>query len=106
MKIMAQKPKTRTATPKSRDPKPTPRTPKYEHFVPASAQCVCPKCGSTVRVAQGRHVDPVREIVLNYCECSKCGNKVVVEVPMNDYQRHEFCTHKDAVAEYQRISRR
>jgi len=106
---MASKPKTtskRTTIPQTRNPNPKPRTPKVEHYVPMSAQRVCPMCGGTLRAAHGRHIDPVRKVVLGYSNCIKCGNPALVEAPMNGYQEHEFCTHTIAVAEYQRISRR
>jgi len=91
---------------KTRDPKPTTRDPQIEtrkprRYIPASMPCVCPDCGHNTRMDDGRHVDPVRGVILEYRTCAKCGAKLAAGRPMTDREREKLCSRAQAVAEYE-----
>jgi hypothetical protein len=102
--------KTRDPAPKIRDPVPNiptlppcppPKEWKARRYIPASAPCVCPDCGHSTRMDNGRHIDPVRRTILEYRTCSKCGAKLAAGRPMVAHEIESLCGRASAVAEYE-----
>jgi len=91
--------KTRTPAVKARDPKPATRKPR--RYIPASMPTVCPTCGRNTRMDDGRHVDPVRQKILEYRTCIKCGEKLAAGRPMTLSEVAKLCSRADAVREYE-----
>lgn len=91
---------TRDPEPTTRDPEPVTRQPR--RYIPAAAPVVCPECGGPTRMADGRHVDPVRKTILEYRTCAHCGEKLAAG---RDMVAHEVALHcrgfEGAVREYQ-----
>lgn len=54
-------------------------------------------------MADGRHVDPVRQRILEYRTCVKCAAKLAAGRPMTEREREQLCTRAEAVAEYESI---
>ena len=96
--------KTRVPVVESRDPKPA-KVAKAKresrHYIEASMPTVCPDCGHTTRMADGRHIDPVKCTILEYRTCSKCEKRLAAGRKMTKREVERFCSHADAVAEYQ-----
>lgn len=92
---------TRDPSPINRDPELTPQR-KPRRYIPASMPIVCPDCGGPTRMDDGRHVDPVRQTVLEYRTCARCNAKLAAGRAM---VKHEIETHcrgfEAAVREYQ-----
>lgn len=84
----------------SRDPVIVPRKPR--RYIAASGPTVCPTCGHNTRMDDGRHVDPVRQTVLEYRTCTKCKALLAAGRPMTRTEAEKFCSRADAVAEYER----
>ncbi|MBM3887816.1 MAG: hypothetical protein FJ388_01685 [Verrucomicrobia bacterium] len=90
----------RDPEPTIRDPEPEPR--KARRYIPASAPTVCPECGASTRMADGRHVDTVHRTILEYRTCMQCGLKVAAGRPMVRNEIEQFCKgFEPAIAEYQ-----
>jgi hypothetical protein len=95
---------------KTRDPQPTNREPeltpppqrKPRRYIPASMPTVCPECGHSTRMDNGRHVDPVRKTILEYRTCAHCGELLAAGRPMTPVEAARLCSRADAVAEYER----
>ena len=100
---MPRKYKTRDPKPKNRDPQmeTQPKTRKPRRYIPASDPTVCPTCGHSTRMADGRHVDPVRKTILEYRTCSKCGAKLAAGRNMTPREVERLCDHSEGVDEYQ-----
>lgn len=91
---------TRDPEPVARDPEPVERKPR--RYIPASMPVVCPECGGPTRMADGRHVDPVRKTVLEYRTCARCGEKLAAGRPMVAHEEAQHCRgFEGAVKEYQ-----
>ena len=90
---------------KSRDPVPVNRDPQPQRiprrYIPASMPCVCPECGHSTRMADGRHVDPVRKTILEYRTCTWCGVKVAAGRAMTAVEVDQLCSRVDAIREYE-----
>ena len=97
----AVKVSTREPVVTTRDPKP--RNPR--RYIAANMPTVCPECGHNTRMADGKHVDPVRRNVLEYRTCVKCGEKLAAGRPMTLTEEGKYCTRADAVAEYEEANR-
>jgi len=80
--------------------KPAKRDYAYRHYIPANMPTVCPDCGHSTRMADGRYVDPVRRTILEYRTCKKCGKKLAAGRPMTEREQDEYCTRSEAVGEY------
>lgn len=102
---------TRDPIPQHRDPDPTlapapaspPRAPR--RYIPASMPIVCPDCGHGTRMDDGRHIDPVRKTILEYRTCSHCHAKLAAGRAMTPREAEKFCSHVDAVTEYDHATR-
>ena len=70
-------------------------------YIAASMPTVCPECGGNTRMADGRHVDPVRKVILEYRTCAHCGVKLAAGRRMTAFEAAKLCTHAEAVAEYE-----
>lgn len=70
-------------------------------YIPASMPTLCPDCGGNTRMANGRHVDPVRSTVLEYRTCAHCGAKLAAGRGMTEREKGELCKHVEAVKEYE-----
>ena len=98
--------KTRTPTPKTRNPKVTNRDPVPDQpriprrYIPAEMPTICPECGHSTRMDDGRYVDPVRQFILEYRTCTHCGAKLAAGRDMTEYEIQKHCSRKEAVAEY------
>jgi hypothetical protein len=90
---------TRDPSPVVRDPVVTQRKPR--RYIPAAMPTVCPTCGHSTRMDDGRHVDPVRRNILEYRTCTWCGEKLAAGRPMTAIEEKTLCTRADAVAEYE-----
>jgi DNA-directed RNA polymerase subunit RPC12/RpoP len=88
---------TRDPEPQTRDP----QTRKPRRYIPASMPVVCPDCGHSTRMENGRHVDPVRRRVLEYRTCAHCGSKLAAGRDMTAKEAEILCTHADSVADYE-----
>ena len=103
---------------KTRDPKPTNRDPapknreqeellpqerKPRRYIPAGMPTVCPVDGHSTRMANGRHVDPVRKTILEYRTCTHCGLKLAAGRPMTLIEERQFCDNVDAVRDYENM---
>lgn len=95
---------------KTREPGVTTRDPVIErrpdaykprHYIPASMPTVCPDCGHSTRMADGRHIDPVHKHVLEYRTCKKCGKKLAAGRMMTPREAEHYCGYADAVSEYE-----
>ena len=93
-----------TAEIKTRDPQPQRRLPR--RYIPANMPTVCPTCQHNTRMDDGRHVDPVRQTVLEYRTCVKCGEKLAAGRPMTETEKAKLCGRAEAVAEYEDAIRR
>ena len=71
-------------------------------YIPASMPTICPKCGHSTRMADGRHVDPVRKKILEYRTCSKCGKKLAAGRDMTASEVESLCSRAEAVQEYEK----
>ena len=92
---------TRNGVPNIPTPPPPPDR-KPRRYIPASMPVVCPECGGPTRMADGRHVDPVRKTVLEYRTCARCGQKLAAGRPMVAHEEAQHCRgFEGAVAEYQ-----
>ena len=80
-------------------------TRKPRRYIEASMPCVCPVCGHATRMADGRHIDPVRRRVLEYRTCAWCGEKLAAGRAMTEREAETLCSHADAVEEYQKLQR-
>jgi len=98
---------------KARDPElemqaaqmePPKRQCKPRRYIAASMPCVCPECGHNTRMDDGRHVDPVRQRILEYRTCSKCAAKLAAGRPMTERECEQLCSRAEAVAEYEKIT--
>jgi C4-type Zn-finger protein len=99
---MTQRYKTRRPELKTREVEPEVKQErKPRRYIPASMPVVCPDCGHTTRMADGRHVDPVRKTILEYRTCAKCGLKLAAGRIMTQRESESYCTHQEAVAEYE-----
>jgi len=49
----------------------------------------------------GRHVDPVRQRILEYRTCARCGAKLAAGRAMTQREVEALCTRAEAVAEYE-----
>jgi DNA-directed RNA polymerase subunit RPC12/RpoP len=101
---------TRTPQIKIRDPEPGNRDPEPERreytprrLIRASMPTVCPDCGGNTRMADGRHVDQVRQRVLEYRTCARCGAKLAAQRDMTADEKERLCGFAEAIAEYERI---
>jgi len=83
----------------ARDPQPQRRLPR--RYIPANMPTVCPACQHNTRMDDGRHVDPVRQTVLEYRTCVKCGEKLAAGRPMTETEKVKLCGRADAIAEYE-----
>ncbi len=95
--------KTRDPQPVSRDPVPEKRAPR--HYIPASMPTICPDCGHSTRMDDGRHVDPVRKTILEYRTCAHCGNLLAAGRQMTPVEEKKYCTRSEAVREYEEFGR-
>ena len=106
---MARQYKKRVPAVKTRDPKPAKETtddkPKQQRnprrYIAASAPCVCPDCGHNTRMDDGRHIDPVRQTILEYRTCKKCGAKLAAGRDMTEREKEKYCSRAQAVKEYE-----
>lgn len=100
---------TRDPEPVSRDPEPeqtVTQERKPRRYIPASMPVVCPECGGATRMADGRHMDPVKRTVLEYRTCARCGIKLAAGRPMVAHEVSQHCQgFEAAVAEYQQAGR-
>jgi len=94
-------PKTVTREPEHTEREPEPVTRKPRRYIPASMPTVCPVCGHSTRMDDGRHVDPVRKTILEYRTCSKCNELLAAGRPMTPQETEMLCSRAQAVAEYE-----
>ena len=96
---------TRDPAPQHRDPElpQSPRTPR--RYIPAAMPIVCLECGHSTRMDDGRHIDPVRKTVLEYRTCAHCHAKLAAGRPMTPREAEKYCSHIDAVTEYDHATR-
>lgn len=92
---------TRDPIPTAREPEPKTRKPR--RYIPANMPTVCPICKANTRQDDGKHVDPVRQTVLEYRTCIKCGAKLAAGRPMTLSEKERLCSRADAVAEYESV---
>lgn len=90
---------------KTREPITTTREPEIQQrkprrYIPASMPVVCPECGHSTRMDDGRHTDPVRKVVLEYRTCTRCGLLLAAGRNMTDREVDKYCSRAEAVAEY------
>jgi len=54
-------------------------------------------------MSDGRHIDPVRKTILEYRTCVgvNCGERLAAGRPMTAREIEKYCTHVDAVKDYQ-----
>jgi ribosomal protein S27AE len=90
---------TRDPQPVTRDPQPAQRLPR--RYIPANMPTLCPECGHSTRMADGRHIDPVRKTILEYRTCAHCGEKLAAGRDMTDVEADRYCQRVEAVAEYE-----
>jgi hypothetical protein len=88
---------TRDPVVKNRDPVPRQR----RHYIPARMPVVCPDCGHSTRMDDGRHVDPVRRKILDYRTCCWCGKKLAAGRDMTRVEVETLCDRAEAVKEYE-----
>ena len=88
-------------------PTPTPCPPKQERkprrYISAAMPTVCPDCGHNTRMDDGRHVDPVRQKILEYRTCAKCNAKLAAGRDMTPAEKARLCSRAEAVAEYEQM---
>jgi hypothetical protein len=87
-----------------RDPVATNRDPqrkKPRRYIPAPSPLVCPDCGHSTRMDDGRHIDPVRRKILEYRTCAWCGAKLAAGRDMTPVEVARLCDRAEAVAEYE-----
>ena len=75
---------------------------KARRYIAASMPTVCPDCGGNTRMADGRHTDPVRRVILEYRTCAHCGARLAAGRAMTPFEAARYCGHAEAVAEYER----
>lgn len=103
---MARKPRankiaTRTPEVATRDPERVEKQTRMpRHYIQASMPVVCPDCGHSTRMANGRHIDPVNRHILEYRTCCHCDKKLAAGRMMTAREAERFCEYADAVAEY------
>ena len=86
----------------TRDPVIEPRPQrKARRYISANMPTVCPDCGHNTRTTSGRHIDPVRQRVLEYRDCIKCGALLAAGRPMTKTEIETLCTRAEAVKEYE-----
>ena len=93
------KPTTRDPQPEHNDPEPTTRKPR--RYIPAPMPLVCPDCGHSTRMDDGRHVDPVRRKLLEYRTCNGCGALLAAGRDMTPVEVEKLCNRAEAVREYE-----
>lgn len=86
----------------TREPEVATRDPRRpRRYIPANMPTVCPECGHSTRMDDGRHVDPVRRRILEYRTCAKCGAKLAAGRPMTAREVEMLCSRAQAVEEYE-----
>ena len=80
---------------------PVPKKRVARRFIAASAPVVCPACGGKTRMDDGRHVDPVRRMILEYRTCVRCGALLAAGRAMVAHEVAQLCSRADAVREYE-----
>ena len=85
----------------NRDPVVATRKPR--RYIPAPQPLVCPDCGHSTRMDDGRHVDPVRRKILEYRTCAWCGVKLAAGRDMTAVEVELLCDRSEAVAEYEMV---
>ncbi len=94
----------RDPEPQHRDPAPAkPRQPRL--YIDASMPTVCPQCKGTTRMDDGRHVDQIRQRVLEYRSCIRCGAKLAAGREMTPDEVVKLCDRREAMAEYEEFIR-
>jgi hypothetical protein len=78
-----------------------PKLRKPRRYIPAPMPLVCPDCGHSTRMDDGRHVDPVRRKILEYRTCAWCGAKLAAGRDMTAVEVERLCDRAEAVAEYE-----
>lgn len=87
---------------RTREPVVTVRDPKMpRRYISANMPTVCPKCGHSTRMDNGRHIDQVRRRILEYRTCSKCDEKLLAARPMTQREAEVLCVRAEAMAEYE-----
>lgn len=76
-------------------------TRKLRRYIPASMPTVCPDCGGSTRMDDGRHIDPLHATILEYRTCAKCGAKLAAGRTMTDCEKDRLCNRAEAIAEYE-----
>jgi len=66
---------------------------------------ICPDCGHTTRMDDGRHVDQVRRMVLEYRTCVHCRAKLAAGRKMTDVEAEMLCTRAEALREYEEMGK-
>lgn len=74
---------------------------KPRRYIAASMPTVCPDCGHNTRMDDGRHVDPVRQRILEYRTCVKCGAALAAGRPMTEREAEKLCSRAQAIKEYE-----
>ena len=95
-------------TVKTRDPDATSRDPSIEarkprKYIAANMPTVCPSCGHSTRMDNGRHIDQVRRRILEYRTCSKCRARLLAARPMTAREAETLCVRAEAIAEYEAV---
>lgn len=90
----------------TRDPQVTNRDPiiearKPRRYIAANMPTVCPSCGHSTRMDNGRHIDQVRRRILEYRTCSKCMARLLAARPMTAREVETLCVRVEALAEYE-----
>lgn len=75
---------------------------KHRRYIPASVPTVCPDCGHNTRMDDGRHTDPVRQKILEYRTCVKCGALLAAGRDMTEREKEILCTRREAIEEYEK----
>jgi hypothetical protein len=102
MATRKQRYETRDPQPQTRDPEPR-KQHKPRRYISASMPTVCPDCGHTTRMDNGRHIDQVRRMVLEYRTCVHCQAKLAAGRKMTDVEVNRLCDRAEALAEYEQI---
>ena len=76
---------------------------KPRRYISAAMPTVCPDCGHNTRMDDGRHVDPVRQKILEYRTCAKCNAKLAAGRDMTPAEKARLCSRAEAVAEYEQM---
>ena len=93
----------------TRDPMVTARDPvaathRPRRCIPASMPTVCPLCGHSTRMANGRYIDPANRRIVEYRTCSKCGEKLGAVRDMTPREVETLCEHAVVVEDYQKTA--